>query len=226
MVNLIDLTTLRGAIESLLFVADTPISVDKFGELLGQDKNLITKVIKDLQQEYQENERGFQVREVGGGYRFMTHPGYAEYVEKLVISKDYRRLTQAALETLAIIAYKQPITRQEISNIRGVNAEAVIHSLEEKSLIEEKGRQQGPGLPIIYGTTQEFLESFGLKSLDDLPPLEEFEPEEATKQQIKLKLKDFNSELEEETEEVIEEGYIEDIESSKETEGENLPDNL
>lgn len=187
---MIDLTTLRGAIEAILFISDSPLSNEKLSELTGQNKDLIDKILKELQNEYKEMDRGIQIREVGGGFRMMTHPAYAEYVEKLVISKDYRRLTQAALETLAIIAYKQPITRQEISNIRGVNAEAVIHSLIEKNIVEEKGRKQSPGLPILYGTTREFLESFNLNSLKDLPPLEEFEPDDETKEKIKLRLQD------------------------------------
>lgn len=187
--SVVDLNTLRGILESLLFVADRPLSSSKLSQIAEVDESTAKKVLASLAEEYSRENRGFQLREIGGGWRFYTHPGHASYVEKLVLSSDYRRLTQAALETLAIVAYKQPVTRAEISAIRGVNAEAVLSSLIGKELIKEVGRESSPGQPIIYGTAQNFLEAFGLKDISELPPLEEFSPDEKTRQQIEEKLR-------------------------------------
>lgn len=179
---------LRGAIESLLFVANEPLTVERLVELTEAEESAIRNTLVEIQEEYRKQNRGFQLKEIGGGYRLYTHPGYAEYVEKLVLTSDYRRLTQAALETLAIIAYKQPITRAEISAIRGVNVDAVLYSLQDKGLIREIGREKTPGQPIIYGTTEAFLEKFGLANISQLPPLKQFEPDEATKERIRVNL--------------------------------------
>jgi len=185
---MIDRQTLRGIVESLLFVADEPLSLTKLAQLVGEEEETILAVVSDLMREYAEQNRGFQLREVGGGYGLYTHPGYAAYVEKLVLSSDQRRLTRAALETLAIIAYKQPVTKAEISAIRGVNVDTVLASLQDKDLIREVAREKSPGQPILYGTTQTFLEKFGLKDISNLPPLEEFEPNEEAKRQIRINL--------------------------------------
>lgn len=180
---------LKGILEALLFVADEPLTLSRLSEIIGETKQLIKDSLEQLSGEYSKKNRGFQLREIAGGYRLFTHPAYAPYIEKLVLSSDFRRLTQASLETLAIIAYKQPLTRQEIGEIRGVNAEAVISSLHEKGLIEEAGKKDTPGQPILYRTSRVFLEAFGVKSLDDLPPIEEFEPDEDTRRQIEEKLR-------------------------------------
>jgi segregation and condensation protein B len=180
---------LKGILEALLFVADEPLSLNRLSEITGETKQAIKDSLEQLRSEYVKKNRGFQLREIAGGYRLYTHPAYAPYIEKLVLSSDFRRLTQASLETLAIIAYKQPLTRQEIGEIRGVNAEAVISSLLEKGLIEEAGKKDAPGQPILYRTSRAFLEAFGMKGLDDLPPIEEFEPDETTRRQIEEKLR-------------------------------------
>ncbi|MFZ3062213.1 MAG: SMC-Scp complex subunit ScpB [Actinomycetota bacterium] len=179
---------LKAILEALLFVVDEPLSLKKLSEVTGETEQDVEKALEDLRQDYESGERGIHLKEVAGGYRFYTHPGYASYVEKLVLSSDFRRLTQAALETLAIIAYKQPLTRAEIKEIRGVSVDSVLNNLISKGLVQEVGREQGPGQPALYGTTKRFLESFGLGSLDDLPPLGEFEPAEETKSKIRLKL--------------------------------------
>lgn len=179
---------LKRILEALLFVADEPVSVEKLSEIVGKDEAAIKKALDELVKEYRREKRGFQLREVAEGYRFYTYPGYASYIEKYILSSDFRRLTQAALETLAVIAYKQPITKAEVGQIRGVNVESVMNNLLVKGLIEEIGRDESPGHPILYGTTKRFLESFGLKSLDDLPTLSEFEPDEETKRKIRKKL--------------------------------------
>ncbi|MDI6891900.1 MAG: SMC-Scp complex subunit ScpB [Actinomycetota bacterium] len=185
---MLELASLRGIIEALLFVANESLSLRKISEIVEVDEATVKRVIDELVAEYRGENRGFQLREVAGGYRLFTHPGYASYVEKLVLSLDHRRITQAALETLAIIAYKQPITKTEIGRIRGVNVDTVVNSLLEKELVKEVGRQNSPGQPILYGTSKAFLEALGLRSLDDLPPLEEFAPDERTRRRIERRL--------------------------------------
>ncbi len=187
-VRKIEKEELRNIIESLLFVSDEAVSLKKFAEILGVSVVEVEEILKNLKNTYQEENRGFQLREVAGGYRLFTHPANASFIEKFVVASDFRKLTQAALETLAIIAYKQPVTKSEISAIRGVNIDTVLNSLIEKDLVKEVGRESVPGQPILYGTTKVFLEALGFKSLDDLPPLEEFEPDEETRRQLELKL--------------------------------------
>lgn len=166
---------LKSIIESLLIVSDEPLSVKKISEVTAKPISEVKKCLKQLQSELAVENRGFQLRQVSGGYRFFSHPAHAEYVEKLVLSWDNRRLTQAALEALAIIAYKQPVTKATVNIIRGVNSETAIASLLAKGLIKEVAREKSPGSPILYGTTDLFLDKFGLTSLTDLPPLAEFE---------------------------------------------------
>jgi segregation and condensation protein B len=179
---------LKGIIEALLFVANEPLTLERLVELTEIEESRVREALAEIEEEYRNSNRGFQLKEIGGGYRFYTHPGFAEYVEKLVLTSDYRRLTQAALETLAIIAYRQPVTRAEIGAIRGVNVDAVLYSLQDKGLIREVGREKTPGQPILYGTTEAFLERFGLKGVSEMPPLREFEPDDATKELIRTNL--------------------------------------
>lgn len=185
---MINQSDLKSIIEALFFVADEPLTLKKIAETVGEEEDVVKKTIYDLQNEYLLKNRGIQLQEVAGGFRLYTHPGYAHYVEKLVLSSDQRRLTQAALETLAIVAYKQPITKSGISVIRGVNADAVLSSLQEKGLVKEIRRDKGPGQPILYGTTKAFLEKLGLRDISDLSPLEDFAPDEETKRQIRENL--------------------------------------
>ena len=168
---------LKQVIEALLFVAESPISIKKIKEITGEKQAEIKKVISQIDDELKMKESGMQIKEVAGGYKFYTHPAYAPYIEKFIVTSEYKRLTQAALETLGIISYKQPVTKQEINTIRGVNSESVVASLLEKGIVKEVGKQEKPGLPILYGTTMYFLEVFGLKNIKDLPPLEEFVPD-------------------------------------------------
>ncbi len=183
-----ELNETKHIIESLLFVADESLSPKKISELIEVDVTTVKNILDTLREEYQAENRGFQIRQVAGGYRFFTHPANAKYVEKLILAWDGRRLTQAALETLSIIAYRQPITKITIGTIRGVNSEGVVSSLMDKGLIVETGRETTPGQPILYGTTKLFLERFGLNSTKDLPPLEEFEPDDTTKSSIEKQL--------------------------------------
>lgn len=172
---------LRSIIEALLFISDQPLSVSKIAGVVDINEAEVKDIIEELANEYRRAERGFQLREVAGGYRFYSHPAYAPYIERLILSYDHRRLTQAALESLSIIAYKQPVTRADIAAIRGVNSDGVVNTLVNRGLIREVGRQEGPGQPILYGTTDRFLESFGLRSTGELPPLDEFISDEDVK---------------------------------------------
>ncbi|MCL6472066.1 MAG: SMC-Scp complex subunit ScpB [Firmicutes bacterium] len=180
---------LRSIIEALLFVSDRPLSVPKICDVTGAKDEEVRQAIDELVNEYRRADRGFQLREVAGGYRLYSHPAYATYIEKLILSFDHRRLTQAALETLSIIAYKQPVTKVDIAAIRGVNSDGVVNTLINRGLIKEVGRQDAPGQPILYGTTAKFLESFGLKSLNELPPLDEFSPDDEVRKQIEENLR-------------------------------------
>jgi segregation and condensation protein B len=134
----------------------------------------IRDCIEELNGEYNSTERSFHIKEIAGGFQMMTDPVYSTWISALY-KRPPDRLTGPALETLAIIAYKQPLTRSDIEVIRGVNVDGVLHTLEERSLIRTRGRVDAPGRPILYGTTAEFLQHFGLRSLEDLPKLKEFQ---------------------------------------------------
>ncbi|MGV8082741.1 MAG: SMC-Scp complex subunit ScpB [Coriobacteriia bacterium] len=183
-----EVQSLRGALEALLFVSDEPISAVRLARMLDVAPSAVDEALSNLAEEYREDERGFQLREVAGGWRLYTHPGYHDIIEAYVISWDTRKLSQAALEALAVIAYHQPVSRQGVNAIRGVNSEAVISSLMEKGLVREAGRDKNNGNAILYGTTRTFLEKFGLRDLSGLPPLEEFAPDPATQQAIRDRL--------------------------------------
>lgn len=162
-------------IEAILFVSDKPVSIMTLKEVLKDaEPTEIRAYIEELNGEYESSARSFGIREIAGGFQMLTDPVYSTWISSLY-KKSPDRLTGPALETLAIIAYKQPITRSDIEIIRGVNVDGVLHTLEERSLIRTKGRVDAPGRPILYGTTNEFLQHFGLKSLEDLPKLKEFQ---------------------------------------------------
>ncbi|MDR2492345.1 MAG: SMC-Scp complex subunit ScpB [Coriobacteriales bacterium] len=172
---------LQAAVEALLFVSDEPVSAAALAKVLERSPTEIDTALTTLAQYLETGERGVQLREVAGGWRLYSHPAYHEVIERYVLSWDTRSLSQAALEALAVIAYHQPATRAMVNSVRGVNSEGVISSLIEKGLVREAGRDQSPGNAILYATTRTFLEKFGLKDLKDLPPLEEFAPDEASK---------------------------------------------
>jgi segregation and condensation protein B len=178
----------RSALEALLFVSDEPVSSATLADILGIAPTEADTALAELSCDLREQERGIQLREVAGGWRLYSHPAYHELIEKYILSWDTHKLSQAALEALAVIAYRQPITRGGVNAVRGVNSEGVISSLTEKGLIRPLGREKGPGGAILYGTTRAFLEKFGLKSLKDLPPLEDFAPDEETSRLIRERL--------------------------------------
>jgi segregation and condensation protein B len=166
---------IKRIIEAVLFVSDKPISIAAFREVLGSEiePTLLRSLVGELNGEYSASSRSFAIKEIAGGFQMMTDPSYGEWIAKLY-KRPSDRLSGPGLETLAIIAYRQPLTRAEIEAIRGVNVDGVIHTLEERGLIRTRGRKDAPGRPILYGTTNEFLQHFGLKSLEDLPKLKEF----------------------------------------------------
>ena len=181
-------TSVKGAVEALLFVSDEPVSAARLARVLEAAPGEIESVLAALAQDYREAERGFQLREVAGGWRLYTHPAHHDVIEQYVLSWDTRRLSQAALEALAVVAYHQPVTRTGINAVRGVNSEGVVSSLIEKGLVREVGRDKNQGNAILYGTTRTFLEKFGLRDLDELPPIAEFAPDSETERAIRDRL--------------------------------------
>ena len=179
---------LEGAIEAMLFVTDEPVGTLTFAEMLEVDVTAVERALFTLRQRFEDENRGIQLREVAGGWRLYTHPAFHELIEKYVISWDTRRLSQAALETLAVVAYSQPVTRAGVAAVRGVNSDSSINSLVEKGLIREAGVADTPGNPVLYATSRFFLEKFGLRTVDDLPPLEDFAPDQETKELIRTRL--------------------------------------
>lgn len=164
----------KGIIEGLLFVAgEQGVTLNQLVEVLEFDLETIKEIIDDMQAEYLEGKRGIQIVELAGAYQLTTKKEHAIYFQKLVETPGHTGLSQAALETLAIIAYKQPITRVEIEEIRGVKTEKALQTLIAKLVVKEVGRAEGTGRAILYGTTKEFLDYFGLRSLEDLPPIPE-----------------------------------------------------
>ena len=183
-----DTTAIKGALEALLFVSDEPVSAARLAKIIDASPGAVESSLANLAEEYREQERGFQLREVAGGWRLYTHPAHHDVIERYVMSWDTRRLSQAALEALAVVAYHQPVTRAGINAVRGVNSEGVIASLVEKGLVREVGRDKNQGNAILYGTTRTFLEKFGLKDLGGLPPFEEFAPDALTEGAIRDRL--------------------------------------
>ena len=166
----------RKAIEAILLVSDVPVEPSLLAQLLEVPKADIESICSKLMVEYKNDNRGFVLANVAGGYRYQTDPSMAPYVERFVLEGQTSRLSAAALETLAIVAYKQPISRMQISAIRGVNVDAVIRTLQQRGFIGEVGKDPGPGNAILFGTTSTFLERLGINDISDLPPLANFVP--------------------------------------------------
>jgi segregation and condensation protein B len=167
---------IKNIIEALLFASDTPLTIQKLKEILEVDSvKDIRKGLNKLEEHYANTDSAMRIIEVAGGFQIVSKEDYAAYVQKLYKGRQASRLTQRALETLAIIAYKQPITKHEMENIRGVNVDGVVKTLLERNLVSIEGREKAPGNPLLYGTTKYFLEYFGLNSLDALPKLKEID---------------------------------------------------
>lgn len=164
------------AIEAIVMVADAPVEPRLLAELLEVSPARVEEYCAELEAAYREDDRGFELVRVAGGYRFQSHADLAPYVERYILEGQTARLSAAALETLAIVAYKQPVSRAQMAAIRGVNVDGVIRTLEARGFIREVGRDPGPGQAILYGTTPLLLERLGLDSIDDLPALAQFVP--------------------------------------------------
>ncbi len=192
--------SIKQAIESILMVATDPVPPNLLAQLLEKPTSDIEKICESLSEEYKQENRGFILVRVGGGYRYQSHPDQAPWVERFVIEGQSTRLTAAALETLAIVAYKQPISRAQVSSIRGVDVDGVIRTLQQRGYIAELSRDTGPGNAVLFGTTQSFLERMGLNSLENLPSLGDFVPGAEVVEALERGLR-YDTDLEEETEE-------------------------
>jgi segregation and condensation protein B len=199
--------SLKGLLEALLLVSDDSVSATDLAKATGAAPGDVASALAELSAEYADANRGFQLREVAGGWRLFTHPAFHDQVADYVLSWDQRRLSQAALETLAVIAYHQPVSREGVRAIRGVNSDGVIASLREKGLVREVGHDAEHGQAVLFGTTRAFLERFGLRSIRDLPPLEDFAPDEQSKQFIRERLsgRSLESTLEEASDDIDDE---------------------
>lgn len=164
-------------LEAVLFIADEPVPTADLAVLFELPSHRIEELLASLQQGYQESRRGIVLRSVAGGWRLATHPDSAPYLERFVGEQRHGRLSQAALETLAIVAYRQPVSRGQLAEIRGVSSDGVLRTLITRGVVEEVGRDPGPGQAILYGTSQLFLERLGVNDLSELPSLADFMPD-------------------------------------------------
>jgi len=178
---------MKSIIEGLLFASgDEGLEAKQIAAVLELDAATVNKLLQEMRLDFERQERGIQIIEIAGGYQLTTRPEHAPYFQMLAQSPSRATLSQAALETLAIIAYKQPITRVEIEEIRGVKSDRAIHTLVGKQLIEETGRAEAIGKPILYGTTKAFLDYFGLSHIKDLPDTNAFDDKELLEEETRL----------------------------------------
>ena len=168
---------LRRGIGAVLFISDEPVGAQVLSETLGVDPQRVEAALHELAAATSDATLGFELREVAGGWRLLTAPSARDVLERWLIGARHGRLTQAALETLAVVAYRQPIARATIGEIRGVNPDGALRSLVSRGLVTEVGREDGPGQAVLFGTTREFLERMGLRSLDELPPVPPYLPD-------------------------------------------------
>ncbi len=187
----------KRAIEAVLMAAIEPVEAQLLAQLTETPIDQIEVLCTELHDEYERDGRGFTIAKVAGGYRFQTHPDAAAYIERFVLEGQSARLSAPALETLAIVAYKQPVSRAQLAAIRGVSVESTIATLMQRGYVAEIGHDPGPGQAILYGTTVRFLEQMGLDSLQDLPPLAEFVPDasvvEALERGLHLRVEDVET---------------------------------
>ena len=180
---------LAAALEAVLLLAEEPLSPGLLAAVVGAPPDRVETACDALAAEYQSQGRGFVLARVAGGYRYQTAPAQDVYVERFVREGHGARLSAAALETLAVVAYKQPVSRNQVAEIRGVNADGVMRTLDRRGYIEEVARAPGPGQAVLYGTTQQFLEQLGLDSIDKLPPLGQFVPGAAVVEAMERRLR-------------------------------------
>ena len=166
---------IKSALESMMFVWGEPLDCKSAADVFNMDKKEIYPLFKELQEEYEQEGRGIVIREINKAFQFVTREHNADYIERLCTPVKAKKLSQSALEVLAIIAYKQPVTKGEIEAIRGIKCDRVVDGLQKKELVEEKGRSNAIGRPILYGTTDTFLKNFGFSSLKELPEIDDIE---------------------------------------------------
>ena len=176
MALIMERTDLHRALEAIVLVADEPVPPNLLAQLLEISVTRVDELCAELASSYDEVGHGFVLTRVAGGYRFQTAPDLSPYVERFVLEGQSARLSAAALETLAIVAYKQPLSRAQVAAIRGVDVDSVMRTLQQRGYVEEVARDPGPGQAVLFGTTRTFLEKLGLDSLDQLPPLGDFVP--------------------------------------------------
>ena len=167
--------TIKSAIESMMFVWGKPLDVKEMAEIFNEDRKEIYECCKELQAEYEQEGRGIVIREVNKSFQFVTREENIDYIERLCTPVKHKKLSQSALEVLAIVAYKQPVTKGEIESIRGIRCDRVLEGLGKKKLVAEVGRSDAVGRPILYGTTDEFLKQFGFSTLKELPDIADIE---------------------------------------------------
>ncbi len=180
---------IAAALEAVLLLAEEPVPAAVLAGVLGTSTERVRTACEGLAAEYESQRRGFVLARVAGGYRFQTAPAQDAYVERFVREGHSARLSAAALETLAVVAYKQPVSRHQVAEIRGVNVDGVMRTLRRRGYIDEIARAPGPGQAVLYGTTPQFLEHLGLDSLEDLPPLGEFVPDSAEVEAMERRLR-------------------------------------
>jgi segregation and condensation protein B len=186
--------TRKSVIEALLLASEKPLPLDQIRFVLDDaDASDVRNLIDELKVEYEQASRGIRVVEIAGGFQMITASEFAPFLRKLFKNRHIERLSKPALETLAIIAYKQPLTRNEIELLRNVNIDGVMKSLLDKNLVRIAGRKKAPGRPCVYGTTRQFLEHFGLKSLEDLPKIEDFSAMAEEKDLADIELEEENN---------------------------------
>jgi segregation and condensation protein B len=172
----------RTCIEGILFISEEPVKARLLSQTLGISEKKVNQALEELENEYMEQNRGFIVRRISGGYRFYSNPAINEVLQGFVKTNIRAHLSQAALETLAIAAYKQPVTRTQIAEIRGVRTDSVVLTLVDRGLLKDAGKLKEPGSPVLYRTTDRFLELLGINSLKELPPLKDFKEDEEQRQ--------------------------------------------
>jgi segregation and condensation protein B len=176
--------TIKSAFESMMYVWGEPLKAKQAGEVLDIDEQEALELFRELKDEYDQEGRGLEIREINGAFQFVTREKNAEYIERLCTPVKSKRLSQSALEVLAIVAYRQPVTKGEIEAIRGIKCDRVMEGLVSKGIVEPVGRSQAIGRPVLYGTTDLFLKNFGFSSLKELPEIEDIEYAVSTDEEV------------------------------------------
>lgn len=178
----------RKIVESILLLADEPVPATLISEVLERPRSAVEETLESLAAEYRASDRGFVLRASAGGWRLYTDPDCDPYLERFVTRHANTRLTGAALEVLAIVAYRQPVSRAQITEIRGVDSDGVVKTLQQRGLLVEAGRDHGPGSPVLFTVSPRFLEAMGLRSTEELPPLSDFMPDAEAVEDMEAKL--------------------------------------